>query len=722
MGACANDIIKVIEGKWGMRISRAGDGKEAEAQHKTIAIGSSRQVRARLGMGVGRRGIHVRSRLAHLGIDYGAGSLGKRKPGVKAKIQKAKEVMPRIKRLGAVGGPRIFRAGVISAVKYGCTVTGMGETALQALRAMAAKAHGRTEGRSTTARLAIHGDDPAVDIVVPAIRAWAEAMFTGRPGIRVMVSAWHGAHRNIGGPGLQQAAVRGASSAFLAAVARVGWTSTAPHLVTTIDGSCIDLMTTAPRIVRKWAEDDWTTAAAARSRVAEEINDLTGTMGYGVGLEGATKGGALLGHCGDAMKLREEALGGTRLKLKGKLVPWFEPLTILVKSAKKAKEGIGDGLRSAVALAEGGWRTQLHLCAEGKAPHPYCCSCGPFVMEANTEGQGASREEEGAWSMREALGHIDWGEDRMAEAQAGCKVGTVVHRLVLCARNKEVHGKAAQETIKKMRNWFSENPWDPLWWRGVPAAPKIPRRPSFEEYVLRRSTSVELIASGRAYTDGACKGLMRRTKRAGWGACSASEEGEILWAVYGVCPDAYASALRAELWGLLGILRYAVPPLRIGTDNAEVVRGWECGPLYCSNPAKEGADLWRAIWDKVGDIGKEGLTVYKVKAHLKEEAIQQGRISLVDWVGNGEADRLAVKGAEAAAEASPNKGCDQQLRRAMEYYKWVAQYTNAWADDTRRDQEEGAGGGGADGGRGGGRRRGGFQCAPHPTPRLVVFQ
>ena len=146
----------------------------------------------------------------------------------------------------------------------------------------------------------------------------------------------------------------------------------------------------------------------------------------------------------------------------------------------------------------------------------------------------------------------------------------------------------------------------------------------------------------------------------------------------------------------MAILRYALPPLSLGTDNAEVVRGWECGPLYCSNPAKEGADLWRMVWEKVGDVGKEGLTVYKVKAHLGEEAVEQGRISWVDWVGNGEADRLAVMGAEKAAQISPNEGCDQQLKRATEYYKWISQYTNAWADDTRREEEvRGAAGGGS---------------------------
>ena len=695
--AGARDIIETIEGKWGMKISRAGDGMEAEARHKTVAIGSSRRVRERLKKGVGKRGIHVRTRLAHLGIDYGVGALGRGKPGVRGKVKKAREVMPRIRRLGAVGGPHVFKTGVVKAVKYGCTVTGLGDAALQSLRAMAAQAHGKSVGRSTTARLTIHGTDPAIDIVVPAIRAWAEAMFTGRPGPRFMVLAWHGAKDSAGKEGIQQAAVKGAASAFLAAIERVGWLSTAPHLVTALDGTQIDLRATAPRIVRKWAEDDWAAAAASRSSVAVELNDLTGEKGYGVGLDIPVAGAFLLGQCANAKALREEALGSSRCRIGGDLIPWFEPLRMMVKSARRSKEGYGEGLRSAVALAEGGWRTQLHLCAEGKASHPYCCSCGPFETEeagGRTERESEARECQQEWDMQEALKFIDWGSDAAGEAAAGCRVGTVVHRLIQCARNKTAHGRAAVAKIGKLKEEFKRNPWDPLWWRGVPAMPAALPAPTFQEFVVRPSPEVDLIATGKAYTDGACKGLFRKTKRAGWGVCALNEEGEILWGAYGVCPDSYASALRAELWGLLGILRYALPPLSIGTDNAEVVRGWESGPLYCSNPAKEGADLWGRIWDKVRDVGKAGLSVYKVKAHLGKHAIEQGRISLEDWGGNREADRLAVLGAVTAARLSPNKECDQQLLRAVEFYKWVSQYTVAWADDTRREEveEEGADG------------------------------
>ena len=54
--------------------------------------------------------------------------------------------------------------------------------------------------------------------------------------------------------------------------------------------------------------------------------------------------------------------------------------------------------------------------------------------------------------------------------------------------------------------------------------------------------------------------------------------------------------------------------------------------MYTCNPAKEAADIWKLVWEKVQDIREEGLTVYKVKAHLKQEAMSQGRISRWDWL------------------------------------------------------------------------------------------
>ena len=102
-----------------MEISRAGGGKAAGGKDKTIALGSSAKVRQFLEGSVGRRGIHVRGRTAHLGIDYGMGSIGQKKVGLRSQIQKVKRLMPTVLRLGATGGPHVYSAGIMAAVKYG---------------------------------------------------------------------------------------------------------------------------------------------------------------------------------------------------------------------------------------------------------------------------------------------------------------------------------------------------------------------------------------------------------------------------------------------------------------------------------------------------------------------------------------------------------------------------------------------------------------------------
>ena len=166
--------------------------------------------------------------------------------------------------------------------------------------------------------------------------------------------------------------------------------------------------------------------------------------------------------------------------------------------------------------------------------------------------------------------------------------------------------------------------------------------------------------------------------------------------IYGSCPDAYASSLRAELWGVLGILRYAVAPLAIGVDNAEVITGWSSGKAYCGNPKREGADLWRKIWDILGDIGEKGVVLFKVKAHLMVEDAEAGIISLQDWRGNCAADRMAVKGAMLAERRAPREGGDNQLKRALRFYRWAAEMAADWREDTDRGRV-GAGGAGTGG-------------------------
>ena len=253
--------------------------------------------------------------------------------------------------------------------------------------------------------------------------------------------------------------------------------------------------------------------------------------------------------------------------------------------------------------------------------------------------------------------------------------------------------------------------------------PLMGKPPPFKEHVWRVGGAADLVAQGRGYTDGACRSYLRRTRRAGWGACVTDDKGQLLWGIFGTCPDAYACPLRAELWGLLGILRYAVPPLCIGVDNGEVVLGWQSGSAYCCAPGRNGADLWRRIWALLGDIG-EGVTVYKVKAHLTIEDAEVGLISWCDLRGNDSADHFAVKGALLAERKAPNALGDSQLKRAMRFYRWVAGRVADWkyGPGRRRHWRGGARQRRAWNAKGGKAEAPNVPCPPILSPLLVALR
>ena len=62
------------------------------------------------------------------------------------------------------------------------------------------------------------------------------------------------------------------------------------------------------------------------------------------------------------------------------------------------------------------------------------------------------------------------------------------------------------------------------------------------------------------------------------------------------------------------------------------------------------------------DIGEDGVSLYKVKAHLSMENGEAGIIPWHDWRGNGAADRLAVRGAVLAERKAPRRNGDSQLK------------------------------------------------------------
>ncbi len=63
----------------------------------------------------------------------------------------------------------------------------------------------------------------------------------------------------------------------------------------------------------------------------------------------------------------------------------------------------------------------------------------------------------------------------------------------------------------------------------------------------------------------------------------------------GVCGEARATILRAELREAVETLMVAVPPLTVHVDNSTVVRGFEMGEQWCTRAGADAADLWREL-------------------------------------------------------------------------------------------------------------------------------
>ena len=181
---------------WSCRFLGRAMADRPGTRTRPIAVGSSVAVRLKLKNSVGVRGIHVRQRTLHLGIDYAAGAIGMRKRGQQSRLKEARRRFPRIRRLGAVGGPQVFRAGIVQAIRYGSSALGMGSATPESIRYMAARIPFRVGWRSTSARLAFHGDDPTEQILVPAIKAWADAVWTLRHGHRLEACLRHLGQRN----------------------------------------------------------------------------------------------------------------------------------------------------------------------------------------------------------------------------------------------------------------------------------------------------------------------------------------------------------------------------------------------------------------------------------------------------------------------------------------------------------------------------------------------
>ena len=260
--------------------------------------------------------------------------------------------------------------------------------------------------------------------------------------------------------------------------------------------------------------------------------------------------------------------------------PFLEP-AIAFCNSKHTSPQVAGSIRS---LLEGGWPSQASLHEAGLADSPDCLFC---------PGQR----------------------------------GTLFHRLRECQntawlrqlRLSEQAGLAGPVGVR-------EEASEPLLRRGVPyAPPRLSPVPSGEHSVMEEHGPAAgclpegeaAVFRGKAYTDGSLRNNRPiRARRAGWSAVQASPQGELVFALYGPCPDRCPTAHRAEVMAILHILRRAEPPIVVATDHESAVKAFKRGKAYCCDRTRFAADLWRQIWDVVERLGGPSqVDLVWVKAH-----------------------------------------------------------------------------------------------------------
>ena len=317
----------------------------------------------------------------------------------------------------------------------------------------------------------------------------------------------------------------------------------------------------------------------------------------------------------------------------GQLIPWFEPAASVI-NAKRVTEMAPSVVASVASMPEGGWWTQASLHAAGLASDPFCRLCHHAV-------------------------------------------GDLPHRLFWCEhRNNTMESKCPQS----LEEWAAKEPDNPLFSIGVPIRPHCPAPPPACEEWIGTPPREGAAVSGVAYTDGALKGTVPKARRGGW-AFVVDDGASPMWGKFGTCSDAYATVLRTELRALSEILRITVGPATIYVDNAQVVDGVANGRRWCCNPRRDGADIWREIWDRLDDL--HGIvSVQKVKAHLSYQKVREGRISWKAWVGNGVADMWAKWGCSEAERLSPSAWVHAEWNKACALYRWALLVAAEWIKDT----------------------------------------
>ena len=265
------------------------------------------------------------------------------------------------------------------------------------------------------------------------------------------------------------------------------------------------------------------------------------------------------------------------------------------------------------------------------------------------------------------------------------QVGTLYHRCCGCPGLKDLEEKAkgCEEVLDKARSALNCD--DSLFNTGIPLLQEPGRPPGLVTRWCGGKVVDDPTFTGEVFSDGSVVGGCRKgDERAGWAVVKVDDEGMVIFGVYGTCPDFFPTSLRAELWGVLQALRHAMPPVTIWVDNAGVVDGFGRGRSWCVDSARPAADLWCLVWDKVDDLGGEGIKVVKTKGHATKADVEAGRSTWWHQAGNEHADHFAKRGSALAEDLASTKVSRDGYRLAKKWYQWLEVLICNWPKDTQR--------------------------------------
>ena len=335
--------------------------------------------------------------------------------------------------------------------------------------------------------------------------------------------------------------------------------------------------------------------------------------------------------------------------------PDLRPLKQFLRS--KACKGSPAAAGSLRALGEGGWWTQDRRFNEGLpgVVDPYCRACGPEAPPKHRAPETLPQP-----------------------------VGSLHHRVCACRATQELRDSYKhQDVLSRAQSALHGS--DALYQVGVPLLEPRPKVPELEVYWCGgRAPPNDFTFTGHGFTDGAMRGGGPPTaKRAGWAAVLVNEAGLVIAGIYGPCPDAFPTSLRAELQAVIQMLKLALPPLTIWVDNKGVVDGWVKGKTWCCSSSRPAADLWAQFWHLVDDIGTEHLRIEKCKGHATAGDVAAGRASEFTRVANDNADHFAGRGVDCAEHQSPSSAEKARYTEAKRWYQWLMVLCANWPADTQ---------------------------------------